>query len=263
MRRTLLRALLPVLAIVLAVGAVAGVVSARGSSSDLTRARLERSLPVTFANIYEQQAKLLGHDGVTAASVRPTAMCDKGDSSMPDLGPGGDWVCLMGWTDPNVAMPAEGYGKFELNVHSNGCYTAVGPTKLTGYLTLTDTNGRVVTNPAFEFDGCLDPASDSSPTGVSYPSVVSVASPSITPDASGHAAVRLTCGPGDGGCVGTMTVTTDGVSLGSAPVKVAEALSADVALPGAVPAGAKQVEIAVHLSTGVGIDDPVTVPVTR
>ena len=33
----------------------------------------------------------------------------------------------MSWTDPKVPMPPEGYGKFELNVHSNDCYTAGGP----------------------------------------------------------------------------------------------------------------------------------------
>ncbi len=54
-------------------------------------------------------------------------------------------------------MPTEGYGKFELNVHSNDCYTAAGPTKLTGFLTITDAHGKEVTNPAFEFDGCFDP----------------------------------------------------------------------------------------------------------
>jgi hypothetical protein len=39
-------------------------------------------------------------------------------------------------------MPPEGYGKFEVDVHSNGCYTAGGPSKLVGFQTRTDT--RVV-----------------------------------------------------------------------------------------------------------------------
>ena len=54
-------------------------------------------------------------------------------------------------------MPPEGYGKFELNVHSNDCYTAGGPSKFVGLLTITDTHGNDVTNPAFEFDGAFDP----------------------------------------------------------------------------------------------------------
>ena len=43
-------------------------------------------------------------------------------------------------------MPPEGYGKFEVEVHSNGCYTAGGPSKLVGFQTITDTRGREVTN---------------------------------------------------------------------------------------------------------------------
>ncbi|GAA2113626.1 hypothetical protein GCM10009843_01500 [Nocardioides bigeumensis] len=68
-------------------------------------------------------------------------MCDKAGAENTDVGPGGDWVCLVNWTDPEVPMPNEGYGKFELNVHSNDCYTASGPSKLTGFVTMTDTSG--------------------------------------------------------------------------------------------------------------------------
>ena len=69
-------------------------------------------------------------------------------------------------------MPPEGYGKFELNVHSNDCYTASGPSKLTGFLTITDARGREVTNPVFEFDGCFDPGGDNSRHRVVSPSAL-------------------------------------------------------------------------------------------
>ena len=36
-------------------------------------------------------------------------MCDKAGAENKDLGPGGDWNCLMSWTDPEVPMPPEGY----------------------------------------------------------------------------------------------------------------------------------------------------------
>ncbi len=49
-------------------------------------------------------------------------------------------------------------GTFELQVRSNSCWTAGGPSKLVGTDTLTDTGERVVPNPAFEFDGCFDPS---------------------------------------------------------------------------------------------------------
>ena len=165
MRRTVI-ALLTVLVVAVGIGVAA---AATGGGSTVTRARLERSLPQTFANLYAKQAKMLGHQGVTPASLHAKAMCDKHGADVADVGPGADWVCLMSWTDPNVPMPTEGYGKFELNVHSNDCYTAGGPSKLTGYLTITDTKGREVDNPVFEFDGCFDPNGSNKPTGVNIP----------------------------------------------------------------------------------------------
>src|SRR4051795_5907327 len=74
-------------------------------STDITRARLERNLPQTFSNLYVQQAQLLGHKGITAASLHAQAQCDKGGPKVPDHGPGADWICLMRWKDPNVPLP--------------------------------------------------------------------------------------------------------------------------------------------------------------
>src|SRR5262245_56245798 len=143
-----------------AVGALASV-----SKSSVTRARLERSLPQTFANLYVQQAKLLGHKGVTVQSLHARAQGDKGGPNVADVGPGADWICLMKWHDPNIdqtLLP----GKFEMNVHSNDCYTAGGPSKIVGLLTITDKHGNDVPNPVFEFDGCFDPHASDRPTGV-------------------------------------------------------------------------------------------------
>src|SRR5690349_18353813 len=171
MRRTILTSLVVLLAIA---AALTGVATAGVGGSTVTRARLERSLPVVFSHMYVDQARLLGHRGVTYGSLHAKAMCDKHGPDVADVGPGGDWVCLMSWTDPNMPMPTEGYGKFELNVHSNDCYTAGSPSKLAGYLTITDTKGREVDNPVFEFDGCFDPNGDDTPTGTFFPSVLSV-----------------------------------------------------------------------------------------
>jgi hypothetical protein len=74
----------------------------------------------------------------------------------------------MRWNDANVPLP-DGSGKFELNVHSNDCYTAGGPSKLVGLITITDTHGKDVDNPVFEFDSCFDPNSSNKPTGVNIP----------------------------------------------------------------------------------------------
>ena len=160
-------------AAVLAVAAVAAGLAGCGGS-DVTRPRLERSLPVVFSRLYVQQAQLLGHKGITVQNVHAKAQCDKGGPKVADTGPGANWICQMTWNDPNISadnLP----GKFEMNVHSNDCYTAGGPSKLVGTFTITDTKGNDVDNPVFEFDGCFNPKGTNVPTGVE------VATPTPTP----------------------------------------------------------------------------------
>ncbi|WP_156391107.1 MULTISPECIES: hypothetical protein [unclassified Nocardioides] len=261
MRTNLRRTILVLLAALVALVALgSAVVATHGDTSTVTRPRLERSLTTTFANLYVDQAHLQGRT-LTAASLHPAAMCDKAGPANKDVGPGGDWNCLMSWTDPEVPMPPEGYGKFELNVHSNDCYTASGPSKLTGFLTMTDTKGDVVTNPVFEFDGCFDPHGDNTPTGVVFPSLLNVASTTITPDAHGKAGLQVTCGSGDKGCAGTITVTAGNAKLGTMPFHQAEESTATLPLPSAVPTGAKELTFAVHVTTGAGPTSPATLPV--
>ena len=248
---------------VVALAAVLGIgsaVVATSGDSIVTKARVERSLPQVFSNIYVQQADLLGHTGLTPASLKATAMCDKGGPDHPDVGPGGDWICLMSWKDPNVPMPPEGYGKFELNIHSNGCYTASGSTKLLGYQTITDTNGDDVYNPAYEFDGCFDPNGDSTPTGNSFESVLSVLSTSVKPDPKGAATIQIGCGTGEGGCSGTVTATVGDKSLGKVPFQMQEERTAELTFPAAVPAGTKEVVFTVEEDKGFGPTGPVTLP---
>jgi hypothetical protein len=148
---------------------IAAVLTLAGcGSSEVTKARLERNLPQTFSNLYVQQAKLLGHPHITVQSLHAQAQCDKGGPKVADHGPGADWICLMRWNDPNVKLP-DGSGKFEINAHSNDCYTAGGPSKLVGLQTITDAHGNDVANPVFEFDACFDPHGSNAPTGVVIP----------------------------------------------------------------------------------------------
>jgi hypothetical protein len=257
------RTVLIVLAAVAAVVALGAVAVAAGGGSSVTRPRLERALPATFANLYVQQADLLGKQGITPESMKATAMCDKGGPRGADVGPGGDWVCLMSWHDPSVPMPTEGYGKFELNVHSNDCFTASGPSKLTGFMTLTDQHGREVPNPLFEFDGCFDPHGDNNPTGVEYPSLLSATAITVTPDARGRVAFPVACGTGAEGCAGTVTAVSGGTRLGRVPFDLVEESTAALTLPQSLPAGAKDVEFTVHATTGVGPTSPVTLTVQQ
>jgi hypothetical protein len=137
----------------LVLGAAASL-SACGSS-DVTRPRLEASLAPTFANLFVlQQTDILGHPGVTAASVAAQATCDKGGPEVADRGPGADWICQITYNDETHTAQQ---GKFEVQAKSNSCYTAAGPSKLIGLVTITDTHGNDVPNPVFEFDGCFNP----------------------------------------------------------------------------------------------------------
>ncbi len=255
------RLVISLIAAVAVVLAVAGAVMAgSGGSSSVTRARLEHSLPTVFAHVYTTQAKLLGHPGVTPTSLHATAMCDKGGAVEADVGPGSNWNCLVSWSDPANPMPPEGYGKIELNVHSNGCYTAAAPSKLVGYLTLTDTAGQVVANPVAEFDACFDPHGDNSSTGVEFPSLLGVTTTALRPDEQHKVSIQTTCGTGNAGCHGSVTATAGGRALGTIPLDVDEEQTATLAFPTPVPSGAAEVIFTVVMTDGVGPSKPVTIP---
>jgi len=216
-----------------AIGILALVVASAAltstSQSSVTRARLERDLPRTFSNLYVQQAALLGHKGVSAKSMHTQAQCDKGGPKVADRGAGADWICYVSWRDPNVdetLMP----GKFEVSAHSNNCYTAGGPSKLVGLLTITDKHGRDVPNPVFEFDGCFDPHGSNEPTGVNLeptkssptgPAALTIATSSVRPDARGVIRPKLSCAPGQEGCGGSVVARLDGKRVGTATYALA------------------------------------------
>ncbi|MGZ4446650.1 MAG: hypothetical protein ACXVEC_08190 [Nocardioides sp.] len=241
--------------------ALAAVVVAGGNDSTITKSRLERSLPATFSHLYVQQSQIEGRTGVTVANLHAKAMCDKGGASVADHGPGSDWNCLVSWTDPQVPMPPEGYGKFELNVHSNDCYTASGPSKLTGFLTINDKSGRAVTNPLFEFDGCFDPHGDNSPTGNKFPSVFSIVSTQLTPDSQGRVGIQVTCGTGADGCAGSVQASAGGKPLGTITYDLQEEKAATLMLPTPLPAGTTEVDFTPVPATGYASTKPVTIPV--
>ena len=207
--------------------------------SDVTRARLERNLPQTFANLYVQQAKLLGHKGITVANMHAKAQCDKGGPKVADRGPGSDWICLMTWQDPTPTPGTQPPGKFAINAHSNDCYTAGGPSKLVGSFTITDTHGNQVDNPVFEFDSCFDPKTPNSPTGVAVatpaatptvapPAALGLPSGTLTRARDGSLSPTLTCSVGDAGCGGTLTATLGGRTLGPVTYAIAPGQQARV-----------------------------------
>jgi hypothetical protein len=255
MRRFIITAL-AALALVVAVGGA--VVAGTGGGSSVTQARLERSLPTAFANLYADQAKLLGHTGVTPASLDAKAMCDKGGAVEDNIGPGSNWNCLVSWSDPNNPMPPEGYGKFELDVHSNGCYTAGGPSKLVGFQTITDAKGDEVTNPVYEFDGCFDPNGDNTPTGNEFPSLATVTTTTLLPDADHKISLQLSCGTGATGCQGTVDAKAGDTDLGTVPFSILEEQTANLHFRTPVPTGTDSVDFTLTVTKGTGPKGPVT-----
>lgn len=115
--------------------------------------RVETSLGPVFANLYVQQQALLGHPGLTPAAVAARPTCHRTTPGSHDKGAGSDWICQVGWTDGTGKTQS---GKFELQVRSNGCYQAGGPSKVVGPVMIRSVVGKQVINPVFEFDGCFD-----------------------------------------------------------------------------------------------------------
>jgi hypothetical protein len=190
-------------------------------------------------------------------------MCEKGGPDMPDVGPGSDWICLVGWADPNVPMPPEGYGKFEVTVHSNDCCTVGGPSKLVGFQTINDRRGRTVTNPVYEFDGCFDPNGGTTATGVSFPSVLQVTSTVLTVDPDGKTGVQVRCGAGDGGCIGVMTVSDGSTTLGTVRYDMLEQATPTLAVPVALPLDATERTFTFTPTSGVAPPKQTTLPIQR
>ncbi|MGW9193649.1 hypothetical protein [Micromonospora chersina] len=138
----------------IAVAVAASAALAGCGQPDVTRARLERAIGPAFANLYVQRADLLGEHGVTVQGVAASTACDRGGPKVPDVGPGPDWICMIHFTDDHGQLQD---GKFEVQVRADATYVAGGPSKLVGQATLTDSHGRDVPNPVFEFDGAFDP----------------------------------------------------------------------------------------------------------
>ena len=261
MPNKLRRILLPLLLALVIVGAVSVAVVAGGDSA-VTKARLERSVPTTFSRQYVAWTHLQGRHDVTVQSMHAKAMCEKGGASTPDIGPGSDWNCLVSWSDPEVPMPPEGYGKLELNVHTNDCYTAGSSAKLTGVQTMTDKNGKTVNNPVYEFDGCFDPNSSNVPTGHHFPSVLYTTSTTIRRAPDGSVPIEVLCNNGSYGCAGTLKASAGHKSLGSVDFDLKEVQTASLTVPGKAPAGAKEVTYTFSYTRGYGSTSPTTLPVS-
>ena len=168
----------------------------------------------------------------------------------------------MSWTDPEVPMPPEGYGKFEVNVHSNDCYTAGGPSKLTGFLTMTDTHGRRGHQPGLRVRRLLRPERRQHPHRGGLPLTARRHQHHHhTRRARQRPACRSPAAPATRAAPEPSPPPPETRTSGTMPIDLAEESTATLPLPGPVPAGAKELTFTVHMTTGAGPTSPVTLPV--
>ncbi len=126
--------------------------------SAITSARLQAAVPVTFSHLAQVRQSLTGRPvyirgrAITPALISTvTTQCRRGGNPEPARGPAEDWICIMtSGTGSNALL----FG-YELNVHSNGCYTAQGSSAIFGHPLIYDTRYDQVVNPLYEFDACL------------------------------------------------------------------------------------------------------------
>ncbi|MFD7872655.1 hypothetical protein ACFV5G_00740 [Streptomyces sp. NPDC059766] len=151
----MIRTRLLVRGLVLAAVVAAVAATTAAGTPDITKTRVEQALAPTFANLYVQQAAILGIPGITVSGIDASAACDRGGPNVADVGPGTDWICMVSFNDDDHQLQI---GKFEVQIRADSTYVAGGPSKIIGLATITDKKTQQdVPNPVFEFDGTLDP----------------------------------------------------------------------------------------------------------
>jgi hypothetical protein len=90
-----------------------------------------------------------------------------------------------------------------------------------------------------------------------------VTSTLLTVDTAGETGVQVSCGAGDGGCAGVMTVSDGSTSLGTVRYDMSEQATPTLAVPSAVPGDAKEVTFSFAPTSGVAPPKPTTVPLQR
>jgi hypothetical protein len=146
--------LIRTLTVLIAAAAIGGLIAA--GKPDVTKARLERTILTVYPNLYLQHAQILGYPGFTKADMGTKVACKRGGPKTKDEGPGSDWRCFIDYNDEKGMHQ---HALMEVTAKSNGCLVATAPSAIVGLLRLTDTHGRNVLNPVFEYDACYDPAS--------------------------------------------------------------------------------------------------------
>jgi ABC-2 type transport system permease protein len=136
--------------------ALAGGLSACGSSTGLTQGRLQASFGPAFARLYALQQAYQGNPKVDPRKLDAAANCAKnGDFEGVQDGPG-LWVCTVTFLIAGPGYPV--IAKYNVHVQTDGCYAADGdgPASLNGSPTVTGPGYAQLNNPLTLIDACFD-----------------------------------------------------------------------------------------------------------
>lgn len=154
-RRVLTFGVLPLAGLLVATAGVVAVGVPAPASSGITVDKVQRSLALTFAQLYPYQQAQMRHPKVTPAQLNTSAVCGKSEDIGSQEGPGNDWRCTVYWNVPGYAVT--GQAIYQLNVTANGRYIADGdgPVQVNGYFLIV-ADGKVQNNPLWQIDGDVD-----------------------------------------------------------------------------------------------------------
>ena len=120
-------------------------------SSPISAGRIEKAIATTFANRVELQAASLGLPPMRASDFAVSAVCRK---QVPGSDSGaGEWTCRLAWRSP-IQQPL--LDTLDLEITTDGCYTASVEGESLGGPLLKRADGRLVKNLLHEFEGCFD-----------------------------------------------------------------------------------------------------------
>ena len=133
------------------VAAIVFVSMAGCGSSPLTATRIESAVGTTFANLVGVQVTSLGLPSIEHSDVGARVTCRRPAGSAETRS--GDWVCTIAWQGPDGRPLRDTYDVF---VAADGCYTAGAEAATLGGPTITTSEGRLVKNLLYKFEGCFD-----------------------------------------------------------------------------------------------------------
>jgi hypothetical protein len=121
--------------------------------SHITAARIQGAIQTTFANLVELQVARLGLPPMRAADFAVTATCRRQVALSAKEAGAGNWICTLAWQGPDRWTLRD---TFDLFVTADGCYTATVNGESLGGPMLKASDGRVVRNLLYAFEGCFD-----------------------------------------------------------------------------------------------------------